>query len=426
MSVRNKRAMHILVVTQYFWPENFRVNDLVEGLRERGHKVTVFTGLPNYPKGAFFRGYGWLGPYTETFKDDVRVARVPIVPRGTRKGLQLVLNYLSFVVFGCMLIFFRCREKYDSVFVYGISPITLAIPAIFFKWFRRVPVVFWVTDLWPESLQATHTVHSSFVLDLVSRMVRFIYKHCDKILVSGKGFISRVERLGVSRQKLEYFPQWAEAFFSEPTSIDSNIITRGEFPEGFVVLFAGNIGSAQSFDTIISAAELLKQHSDIHWVILGDGLLKEWVEAEVSARGLVSCFNVLGSRPIESMPTYYSMADALLVSLRADPVFAITVPGKLQTYMASAKPIIGSIDGEGAELIQLAGCGHTARAGCADELMSAVLKVYSLSVEERQAMGFRARRYFEEHFEREKALSRLENILFRLLGLDFGERSHFQ
>jgi glycosyltransferase involved in cell wall biosynthesis len=403
---------HVLVVTQYFWPENFRVNDLVEGLTERGLRVTVLTGLPNYPQGSFFRGYGILkGPYTESFKNNVRIVRIPIIPRGTKKGLQLFLNYLSFVVVGCFFVIFRCREKYHSIFVYEVSPITVVIPALVLRWLKRIPVVFWVTDLWPESLRATRIVTSKLILQAVALMVRVLYKFCDHILVSGKGFINRVNALGVSFDKIEYFPQWAESFFSKNVHIDDGIIAKKEFPQGFCILFAGNIGTAQSFETLLEAAKKLKTHPNIHWVILGDGQQRNWVANAVKEHGLDNVFHLLGSRSFESMPTYYSMADVLLVSLRPDPVFAITVPGKLQTYMASNKPIIGSLDGEGADLIRAAQCGICAPAGDAEQLAQAVIKLYEMSPNERELMGHNGRKYFEEHFEREKAIDRLKTLL---------------
>ena len=401
--------MKILVVTQYFWPEQFKINDLCDALVERGHNVTVYTGLPNYPEGKLFQGYSFLkGPYKETY-GKIKVIRSPLIPRGKNKSLRLALNYFSFFFFSSLLAPFLVRGKFDKIFVYEPSPITVAIPGIVLKYIKRVPMFFWVTDLWPESLEATGAVKNKTVLKLVELLVRVLYKHSDKILVPSRGFIPRVKALGASPEKIHYWPQWAEALFGKNTEgledySDSNM------PEGFVVMFAGNIGSSQDFKTIVSAAVLLKSHHNIHFAILGDGLMKAWAQEEVKNNGIERTFHFLGRKPIESMPYYYSCADVMLMSLTDTDLFTITVPAKLQSYLASAKPILASLNGEGANIVEEWKAGKTSPAGRPEILAERVLELSKLSQDELKKMGENAYKCYSSVFEREKLITILEGL----------------
>ncbi len=399
--------MRILIVTQYFWPENFRINDLAAGLRERGHEVTVYTGKPNYPEGRFFPGYGFFGRVREDYRG-VRVIRAPLIPRGSGGRFRLVLNFFSFALFGSLLAPFRCDGTYDVILVYEPSPVTVGLPALVLKWIKRAPVIFWVQDLWPETLLATGVVNSRWILKAVAHLVRFIYRHCDLILVQSRAFTAHVEDLGVAAQKILYYPNSAEEIF-RPLVIEPQRPSGQELlPGGFHVVFAGNIGAAQDFETILSAAERLRAEHNIHWDIVGDGRMQAWVESEVRRRKLGDNVHLLGRHPVDSMPRLFALADAMLVTLRRDPVFALTIPSKVQSYLACARPIIAALDGEGARVVAESGAGITASAGDAGALAEAVLRFYRMSRPEREAMGQRGRRYFELHFERELLLGRLE------------------
>ena len=400
-------VMRILFITQYFYPETFRGNDLVKGLVERGHEVTVLTGLPNYPKGSFFDGYGFKGPYSENYQG-AKVIRVPLIPRGTSKGLQLIINYLSFAIFGSLIGPLVCRGKFDKIFVYQLSPVTVGIPAIAMKYIKKAPIYFWVTDLWPDSLFATNTVKSEFIIKLVSKLVRFIYAQCDKILISSRGFLSKIIEQKVSKEKIIYFPYWAEEFYyksdlSQPSNIDN-------LPDGFNVMFAGNIGTSQAFETIIETADVLKNDQKINFIILGDGLQRKWAEEESERRKLKNV-HFLGSKPVEMMPYYFKKSDALLVSLNSTPLFNITVPSKVQSYLASSKPIIGSIDGEASEVIKEANCGYTSKANDPKELAQNIKKMSDLSQEELNEFGNNGFIYFKNNFEREMLITKLEEIM---------------
>jgi glycosyltransferase involved in cell wall biosynthesis len=397
--------MKILLLSQYFWPENFRVNDLSLGLVQRGHQVTVLTGIPNYPDGKFFSGYNFFKNTRQNYCGS-QVIRVPLIPRGKGGNFNLVLNYLSFVIFGTLFAPFVCRQKYDVIFVYGLSPILMAIPAIFLKKIRKVPLVLYVLDLWPESIAAVGAIKSSFFLNLVKKIVHFIYKHCDQILVSSLGFVGRIKEMGIDESKINYWPQWAEENYK--IVVKENSAEAREMPSGFRIMFAGNIGVAQGFETIIEAADKLKDFLNIHWVILGDGRMKSWVEDQVRLRKLENTVHFIGKRPVGTMSNYFALADVLLVSLKKDPIFALTFPAKIQSYMACGRPILACLDGEGARVIQESGAGFFCPAEDYELLAECVLKMFNLTNTERKEMGLRGRAYFEKHFARDNLLSQFE------------------
>lgn len=398
--------MHILVVSQYFWPENFRINDLVTGLITRGHSVTVLTGIPNYPEGRFFTDYGFFRNTLQEYHG-AKVLRVPIIPRGKGGGAKLALNYLSFVLSACFLAPFRCRAQYDLVFIFEPSPVTVALPALFLKLLHKIPIMFWVQDLWPESLAATGAIKSRQILDGIAAVVRFIYRRCEKILITSQSFRESIELHGGASKNILYFPQSAEDVF-QPMGEKQSLAVFNSIPHGFWIMFAGNIGAAQDFETIIATSEKLKNHGDIHWIIVGDGRKREWVEAEIKRRELSSNVHFLGRHPLEMMPSFFSHADALLVTLKKEPIFALTIPAKIQSYLACGRPIIAALDGEGAKIIDDAGAGLTCPAEAPDALAKTVLKMYETPKVEREKMGMSGRRYYEANFERNMLLDKLE------------------
>lgn len=404
--------MKILIVTQYFWPENFRINDLALGLHERGHQVTVLTGIPNYPDGEFFPGYKLYNRPMEDYQG-IKVIRVPLIPRGQNSSFRLALNYLSFLISGSLLGTWKVKEKFDLIFVCQYSPVTAAIPGIVLKKLQSIPLILWVQDLWPESLSATGVVRSPWLLKQVAKVVKYIYKNSDTILIQSEAFRSHISDTGIKEDCLDYFPNWAESLYKPIVPIKDSQINK-KLPQGFRLMFAGNIGAAQDFGTILSAAEQLKEFRDIHWIVLGSGRMSGWVEAEVQRRGLRETVHLLGRFPVEDMPRFFSLADAMLVTLKREPIFALTIPSKVQSYMACGKPIIAALDGEGARVIKQAEAGLTCRAEDPNALADIVRKMYSLHRDTRQDMGLKARQYYDENFEREMLLDRLENWLEEL------------
>lgn len=399
--------MRILVVTQYFHPEAFRINDLVQGLSERGHDVTVLTGKPNYPGGRFHEGYGFFGRSEERY-GGARVVRVPLIPRRAGRGRHLVLNYLSFAAFACLIGPLRCRGAFDLLFVFEPSPVTVGLPAVLMRTLKRAPLLFWVQDLWPESLEATGAITDRRLLRMVSGLVRFIYRRCEQVLIQSRAFEPRVCEQGADPARVRYFPNSAEALY-RPVARDPQM--DRSLPQGFRVLFAGNIGAAQAFDTILAAARKLAAYRQIHWIVVGEGRDLDRIKSQATAAGLSHTVHFMGRHPVDSMPQWFAQADALLVTLRREPIFALTIPSKVQSYMACARPLIAALDGEGARVIEEAGAGLTVPGEDADALARAVLELSTMPAEQREAMGRLGREYFLKEFERDMLLDRLESYM---------------
>ena len=406
--------MKILVVSQYFWPESFIVNGLVTELALQGHQVEVLTGLPNYPQGQFFKSYGFFkGPWFESY-GNASVQRVPLSPR--RKGfLSLFVNYLSFVFFGVVFGFFRIKNKPDVIFCYAPSPITSCLPAIFLKWVYKAPLSFWVQDLWPESLQAVGAIRSKLILRAVGLLVRFIYSQCDQILVQSEAFRARVTKWNVGPEKIHYVPNWASAV----SAVGSEPEWTQKLPQGFRIVFAGNVGKAQDMHTLIKAAEIIRlrhpEVSDIRWLIVGDGSERAFVQNEVNKLSLDDVVFTFGQKPNDDMPHLFKRADILLVILKDEDIFALTVPAKIQSYMAAGRPLLAAVNGEGARIVQIANAGLTCSASSAEELAQTVMTYYSLSNPEKEKMGQSGRDYFLKHFEQKKVVEQITALLELLL-----------
>lgn len=401
--------MRLLVVSQYFWPESFRVNDLVAELVARGHQVTVLTGAPNYPEGAVFPEFR-AHPERFSSYQGARVLRVPMLSRGTTRA-RLALNYASFAVSGVLLGPWRLRHtSWDAIFVFQTSPITAALPALLLRKLERTPLLLWVLDLWPESLSAVGAVRDPRLLDAVGRLVSFTYRRCDLILAQSRAFFSNIERWAGSTERVRYFPGWAEAVFADDRPVDP-APELAPFRGQFVVMFAGNIGEAQDLPAVLDAAERLRERADIAWLVVGDGRAAPALRADVEQRGLAERVHLLGRFPLERMPSFFAGADALLVSLKPDPIFASTIPGKVQSYLAAGVPLLGMLDGEGARVIVEAGAGFTAPAGDGRALADNVLRLASMTRDERAAMGARGKAYGAREFDRTVLIDRLEALL---------------
>ena len=400
--------MDILIVSQYFWPENFRINDLTQELVQRGHSVMVLTGLPNYPAGTVFEEYRKTPKAFEYFSG-ARVFRVPMLARGNG-AVRLFLNYLSFVIGACLHGPWGLRGQHvDVIFVFEPSPVTVGLPAILLGRIKRAPVVFWALDLWPESLAAIGVVRSPMVLGWVGHLVRFIYERCTLMLGQSRGFLPKIAKYCSDAKKIRYFPSWAEEIFN-----GADCVPAPEVPvlKGvFNVLFTGNIGEAQDLPAVLNAAESLRNKSPVRWLIVGDGRRSVWLEEEVARRGLQSNVLLLGRFPVERMPSFYAHADALLVSLKKDPVFSLTIPGKVQSYLMAGVPILGMLDGEGAKVITEANAGLVCAAGDASRLAAAVLQMAAMQTAQRHQLGANGRAFAQQEFGRGLLMDRLEELL---------------
>jgi len=403
--------MRLLVVTQYFWPENFRINDLVAELTSRGHEVVVLTGRPNYPDGRVFPEYR-ANPGRFAAYGAARIVRVPLVARG-KGGRRLLLNYLSFALTASTLGVWKLRgARFDAILAYEPSPITVGIPAAALRRVKRAPLAFWVLDLWPETLAAIGAVDSKRVLRAVDWLVAWIYRRCDLILAQSRSFVPQIARHLGSAEKIVYFPGWAEAALTSVDVSPSPVVPAA--PGSFNVMFAGNIGDAQDFPAILTAAEALRAHAKIRWLIVGDGRAAPWVAAEVRRRNLGAQVLLLGRHPLEDMPAFYRHADALLVALKDEPVFALTLPGKLQSYLAAGIPVIAMLNGESADVVRRSRGGLTCAAGDSAGLAAAVLELKAMSPGERAELGRNAAAFSASEFDRATLISRLEGWLEEL------------
>jgi glycosyltransferase involved in cell wall biosynthesis len=376
-------------------------------MRARGHEVTVLTSLPNYPEGRVHAGYA-ADPGAFADYQGVMVVRVPQMVRGTGK-LRLVANYLSFALSASTLGLWRLRGRpFDAVFVFQTSPVTVGIPGGLIAAVKRAPMLMWILDCWPETLKAIGVGAGPVAQSLVGLLVKAVYASADLLLGQSKGFEANVARYGRAQQ-FRHFPNWVEHIYVDAPP-PPPVPTGGPF----VVLYAGNVGEAQDFPAVVAAAEALRGVAVI-FRIVGDGRNLARLKADVAARGLEGLFEFAGRHPPEAMPGFFAGADTLLVSLKADPLFAMTVPGKVQSYLASGRPILGMLDGEGAEVIRESGAGIAVPAGDAAGLANAIQAMAALLPAEREAMGARGAAYAADRYGRER--------LFDWLSDTFRERA---
>jgi colanic acid biosynthesis glycosyl transferase WcaI len=401
--------VRVLIISQCFYPENFGINEIAYDLVDHGHTVTVLTGMPNYPAGRIAPGYGGLRVRREMVRG-VSVIRVPIFPRGRASFFLLALNYLSFAIMGSLLAPFVVRQRIDVTLVYQLSPLTAGLPALVLRLFKQIPIVFWIQDIWPESLIAVKALNSGVAIEAVRRLAAFIYLRCRIILVQSPAFIAQLRALGLADADIRYLPNTAPDYF-RPVLPPPDVPERKLLSDGFNVVFAGNIGSQQDPETILAAAELLRDVREIHWVIVGDGRLREWLASEIAKRNLSDTCRLLERRPAERMPILFGLADALLVILSPSCISGLTIPSKLQCYLACGRPIVGAIDGASRKIIEESGAGLVSPPGRPRALANAVLTLYKMDPVQRAAMGHAARAYFERHFDRSSLFHALSGCL---------------
>ena len=391
----------ILVICQYYKPEPFRISDICEEMVRRGHEVQVVTGYPNYPEGILYEGYG-KNKHIDEVINGVKVHRCYTVPR--HKGsIKRLMNYYSYVVSSTKHVISKeCvasdGKSFDIVFCNQLSPVMMAIAAIAYKKKYKIPVVMYCLDLWPESLIAGGITRKSIVYKYFHYVSKKIYRQMDKILITSRMFSGYLEeQFGIPDEKIEYLPQYAEGIFEE-------IPARKEDGK-FNFMFAGNIGSIQSVETVIKTAEILKEYPVIFHIVGSGSDLERLQEIGKKMKNVV----FYGRRPIEEMPEFYAKADAMLVTLAADPILSLTLPGKVQSYMAVGKPIIGAIDGEARFVIEDAKCGFCGKSENAEELAENIKKF--IKADNKIEMGRNARRYYEENFEEKLFMDKLESKL---------------
>lgn len=390
--------LRVLVVSQCFWPEEFRINQVVADLVAEGAEVTVLTGQPNYPAGTVFPGYRAFSAGRQRHDAEYDIVRVPVVPRGPGGAIHLALNYLSFVAGGILVgSWMLRRQRFDVVFVYGTSPAIQGFVATWLGWLKHVPVVQWVQDLWPHALSATGYVRSPALLGMVDRLVRAMYRRSDLVLGQSHAYVQFLhDQAGAT--PVGYLPN--------PGEHPGDVASSPSASSGFDVVFAGNLGRAQALDTVVAAAALLCDLPNVRIMLYGAGSSAEWVRNETSRRGLT---NVLlpGRVSPDAIRAVYARASVLLLTLVDDPMLARTVPSKLQSYLAAGVPIVAAVSGEAAVIVTASGSGLSCRAGDPQALADAVRRLYQMTPEERHAFGTAGRRYFDRHYRPDVLAKRL-------------------
>jgi glycosyltransferase involved in cell wall biosynthesis len=397
--------MRLFIVTNHFYPESFRVNDIAFDRAQKGDEVTVLTGIPDYPEGHFHNGYSLFKKKVE-YVNGVKVVHVPLIPRGDGSKVRMVLNYASSIFFFFFYGWYQALfHKYDAVFVHDTSPAFISLPAVTVSKFQKIPLYHWILDMWPESLTAGGIQGGKFY-DYILKMMKRIYKRDTEILITSHGFKSLLMERGVAEERITYLPNWNDDAIS---SVDEGVLP--ELPDGFIIMFAGNLGFAQNMENLLAAANELKEEKDIHWVFVGDGRKKPWMDEYVKEHQLEDTVHLPGRYPIETMGAFFKKADVMLVALNDVLIFNLTLPAKVQAYMAAGKPILASLCGEGADIIKEANCGWSVPSNDYKELAALVSKIAKLDKAELDALGKNARSYYAQNFTREKCMSIIDETL---------------
>jgi len=407
-----KAKKKVLVVSQYFWPENFRVNELVLELQKRGFDVDVLTSIPNYPSGKVFPEYL---EQPKKFEDyfGVKVYRVPQISRRSNL-LSLLLNYISFVVSACVYCILNIRHrKYDLIFGVQLSPIFSMLPAILCKKLIGAPLYFWVLDIWPDSV-ASGGIKNAWIIYPLKKLCKYIYSSADILFLSSRGFESKIKEMGVSNQNIVYFPQWIEADYLGEVELgtkedDEVKALISEWKNKVIFTFTGNIGDAQDFPSMIKGVKKSLHVNELVILLVGDGRYKGELIKNIKAEGLEKTIILLGHYPPRYMPLFYYYSHYLLISLKDIPIFAHTLPGKVQSYMSSGRPLVGMINGEAKQVINEAGCGLVAPSGNHVLFASILDRCCKIGENERQELGKLGQSYAYKNF-------RLESLVNRIIG----------
>lgn len=398
---------HILVVSQYFYPEQFRINDLCTEWFKRGYRVTVITGIPDYPQGRFYDGYGWFRKTKETY-NGIDIIRLPIIPRGDNV-FMLSLNYLSFVISGFFWKAFT-KIRADLVFIFEVSPMTQALIGVWYAKKIGIPCYLYVQDLWPENVEVIAGITNPFIIRSISKMVNYIYHNSTRIFTTSNSFVTAINNRGVPLEKIEFWPQYAEDFYRP---MEESIVDEIPQDGTFNITYTGNIGSAQGLDILPKAAVVLKTlgiKKRVRFNIIGDGGYKNTLVQMINSMGVADMFNFIQPQPASSIPKFLAASDVGFLSLIDNPLFRMTIPAKLQSYMACGIPIIAAADGETRDIIEASKSGRCCSAGDPDALAMLIVDMLDLSKEDLMQMGKNACEYCSKFFNKQKLLDRMDRV----------------
>lgn len=394
---------HILVITQYFYPESFRVNDICREWVKRGYKVTVVTGIPNYPQGKFYEGYDYQHRRKEIW-NGVKIIRLPIKPRKTG-AVNLSINYLSYVFEGWKWVR-KTVLKANSVFIYEVSPMTQALVGVWYARKHHVKCNLYVTDLWPENVEIALGIHNKLFIGAIRVMVDYIYRRCNHIFTSSKSFMHKIEARGVNRKKIKYWPQYAEDFYTKALKGEALEIPKDELLN---LTFTGNIGTAQGLDVLVDAALKLKGEGvKIRFNIIGDGCYKNILKDHIKKSKVDDYFNFISQKQPEMIPEYLAQSDAALITLFKSEIYAMTIPAKTQSYLACGVPVLVSADGEVQNIIKEANCGFCSGSGDVSGLINNIKQFMDLGNKEREELSSNALAYYKENFDKKNLMDKME------------------
>ncbi|MFO0862167.1 MAG: glycosyltransferase family 4 protein [Candidatus Saccharibacteria bacterium] len=402
----------ILIICQHFWPEGFRVNDICDYFVENNYEIEVLCGIPNYPKGKFFDGYSYFKNRRQVHHNAI-IHRTFEIPRGNNTNIKIFLNYISFPLASLFHIPRLLTKRYDKIFIYQLSPVMMSLAGVIIGRLKKIETTMYVLDLWPENLYSVIDVKNKAMRWLAEKHSHWYYKKADKLVGLSNAMQTKLlEATGKPKNRVIVLPQACEKVYEE--TIHDKVLAK-RFSDSFNVLFAGNISPAQSFETILEAAQILKNSGlrDINWIIVGDGMSRNWLEKEVNNAGLKNNFYFEGHKPIGDIPKYTDIADVLVGCLVKSNLLEATIPAKVMSYIAAGKPIVLAMDGEVQELInKTIKCGFVGPTEDAKQLANNIKKVYTMSDLQRNAMGKRGRNYHMKHLERNITLNKLLNFMF--------------
>lgn len=404
--------MRISILTQWYPPEPvYLMHELAQDIQALGHDVEVITGFPNYPSGELSSNYR-LRPWMREEIDGIKVLRTWLYPDHSRSAIKRVANYLSFAL-SAMLAGPFLGQRPDVLFVYH-PPLTVGLPGWLLSRFWRVPFVYQIQDMWPETLQATGMLNNKRILRAIARFARFIYRRADAICVISPGFKANLVEKGVPAHKIHVISNWVDQNTFFPATGDHDLAEKLELGDKFNVMFAGNIGEAQGLDTVLEAAERLRSLEEVQFVLVGDGIALPSLQGEAERRGLVNV-RFLGRYPPTVMSRLYALADVLLVHLKNDPLFRITIPHKVFSYMASGKPILAAVDGDAADVVTEAGAGLACAPEDAAAMAQMIRRFYKMSATDRQKLGTRGLQAVEDNYSRTIVVNQLESLMASLV-----------
>ncbi len=405
------KKKRLLVVSQHFWPENFRINDIVEGFVAEDIEVDVLCGLPNYPSGEWASGYRYFGPRRQTYKG-AQLFRSGEIRRKGNTSVRIFLNYVSFPFFALFNLPRLAGRKYDAVFCYETSPVMMMFPAIVYAKLHRIPLITYVLDLWPDNLYSVLPLKNKALRRIAQGVSNWHYRRSNKLIAMSDALALRLQEVTAGKNiAITVIPQYCEDFYAIPQQDDT---VKKHFDGFFSILFAGNISPAQDLENLVDAMEIAltaEPDANIRCVIVGDGMSRTALEEYIKQKNLQRAFAFCGSHPPEDMPKWTTAADVLFAALSKSANLGLTIPAKITSYFAAGKPMLVAADGEAARAAEESGAALVSPASNAEKLADNILRLYHMSTQQRQQMGSNGFTTYQAHYSRDKLLTQLQNFI---------------